>query len=230
MTQENLKSEKNREEKPIINDEIAKQIKERFNKTLKNPVYIDFYYDERDESEYIPEIKKLLREMSEIEEKIKVSEHNVANEKDITDIKETPLLILTSDDHKARNVRFRGAPLYYEFASFLESIEALSTGNTGLKESTVNALKNLDEEVDVKIYTTLECKWCPIAVGTFHRFAVVSEKIRSEMVDSIEFLEEADRVGVNGVPHTVINGKIELVGAKSEDEFLENVIMASTKE
>jgi hypothetical protein len=45
-------------------------------------------------------------------------------------------------------------------------------------------------------------------------------------VEATEFMELSRRYRVNGVPKTVVNGTIEMLGALPEDQFVEGVLSA----
>ena len=57
-----------------------------------------------------------------------------------------------------------------------------------------------------------------------HRFAIESDLIRADMVEITEFPHLAQRYAVSGVPKTVINEKIEFVGALPEAAVLEQIM------
>ena len=46
------------------------------------------------------------------------------------------------------------------------------------------------------------------------------------MVESLEFDKEAEEAGVSSVPHIVINGEVEFVGAYPDEQFAEYVLEA----
>jgi predicted DsbA family dithiol-disulfide isomerase len=60
-----------------------------------------------------------------------------------------------------------------------------------------------------------------------HQMGVESEKITADVVEVSEFPDMARRYGVSGVPKTVINDQIELLGAQPEATFVEAVCEAS---
>ncbi len=62
-----------------------------------------------------------------------------------------------------------------------------------------------------------------------HRFALASEHITGEMVEVSEFPQLAVRYGVQGVPHTVINETVQVVGAVPETEFARKILEAIGK-
>ena len=53
-----------------------------------------------------------------------------------------------------------------------------------------------------------------------HRMAVESPHIRATCVEATEFMELSRKYRVTGVPKTVVNGKIEILGAMPEPMFV----------
>jgi alkyl hydroperoxide reductase subunit AhpF len=51
-------------------------------------------------------------------------------------------------------IRFLGIPAGYEFSNLIDSIVAVSTGETGLTADTKTALADLAQDVRIKVFTT----------------------------------------------------------------------------
>ena len=79
----------------------------------------------------------------------------------------------------------------------------------------------------VTVYSTPTCPYCTMAVRLAHQFALVSPKIKADMVESTEFPHLAHKFNVAGVPKTVINETVTIDGAVPEDVFLEHVLKAA---
>ncbi len=60
-----------------------------------------------------------------------------------------------------------------------------------------------------------------------HRFAFASALVTAEMVEASEFPEFAAKYEVAGVPHIVVNEKLNLVGAQPESAMLKAVLDAA---
>ena len=54
----------------------------------------------------------------------------------------------------------------------------------------------------------------------------MSSRVTAVAVDAMEFPELARRYQVTGVPKTVVNDVIEIMGNQSEDEFIAEVLRA----
>jgi predicted DsbA family dithiol-disulfide isomerase len=54
--------------------------------------------------------------------------------------------------------------------------------------------------------------------------AVESPHVRATCVEATEFLELSQRYRVTGVPKTVVNGQVEILGALPEDEYVRQIV------
>ena len=59
-----------------------------------------------------------------------------------------------------------------------------------------------------------------------HQFAIENEHITADVVEVSEFIDMAQRYQVQGVPKTVVNDRIEIMGALPEPRFLQEVLKA----
>ena len=62
-----------------------------------------------------------------------------------------------------------------------------------------------------------------------HAMAMANPKIVAEVVEVSEFPHLAQRYQVHGVPKTVINDKVEVLGAVPEETFLAHVLRALSR-
>jgi alkyl hydroperoxide reductase subunit AhpF len=109
----------------------------------------------------------------------------------------------------------------------LEAIFYASTGRTDLSEESRRRLKALKTPVRIQVFVTLTCPYCPQVASLAYKLAVESDMVRAEVVDISEFPHLAYRYAVMGVPKTVINDKVEFVGAVPEKLFIEYVMLAT---
>jgi glutaredoxin-like protein len=124
---------------------------------------------------------------------------------------------------KGGRVRFFGIPAGYEFVSLLEALKNSAAAATDLQPETVAALAAVKAPVNIKVFVTPTCPYCPAAVVLAHKFALASPQVTAEMVEATEFPELADKYGVEGVPKIVVNEKVHLVGAQPEQAMLKAV-------
>jgi len=66
-----------------------------------------------------------------------------------------------------------------------------------------------------------------MATGLAHAIAIVNPNVVADAIEAQEFPELAARYQVMGVPKTIVNDAVELVGAVPEDEFVRHVLEAA---
>ena len=199
---------------------LSKEDKERVKEILaemKAPVTIMFFSGEN--CEYCPVIHELLHELEELG-KIQVEEYSIDDEKaKELGLEGAPALVFK----EAPNVRFMGIPSGHEFRAFLDTIIAVANKETHLSAEVREEVKAIDKPVEIKIFVTPTCPYCPIAVFTSHQFAIENPSITSKMIEAIEYNELAQKYNVMAVPKIVINDKVQFEGAVPEHVFLDMV-------
>jgi alkyl hydroperoxide reductase subunit AhpF len=147
---------------PMISEKDAKVIREHLKKNLKDPVAID-YFTQGDppgglpiqECQYCHETGELLREVSELSDRITLRTHDLVAEagkaKEMR-VDRIPLFVLSG---KAQGqVRFLGIPSGYEFASLIEGLVDVSRGETDLAPKAVAELAGLKNRVHIQVFGT----------------------------------------------------------------------------
>jgi hypothetical protein len=61
-------------------------------------------------------------------------------------------------------------------------------------------------------------------VSLAHEMAFANPNITAYAVEATEFPDLARRYMVNGVPKTIVNDEIEILGAIPQDEFIEQAL------
>ncbi|MEM0094702.1 MAG: thioredoxin family protein [Candidatus Micrarchaeaceae archaeon] len=214
----------------FLKDKDRKEIKEIFDKNLTGNVNIMLFTDTQDKCQYCKETLELLTEVSKLSDKIKLTVYDVninKREAAFLGIERTPAIVIGGA--KIYNVFYFGIPAGHEFSALLEDIMDASNNRTRLAESTKSALKGIKGKLDIKVFVTPTCPWCPRAVRTAHQFAMENSNIRSSMIESMEFPEYAEKYAVMAVPKVVINDDVSFEGALPEPQFLEYVLEAAKK-
>lgn len=213
----------------LINDEYKLKLKEEFGKILEDEVTILLFKDADPQCAYCNDTEKLINELNEIDDKIKPEIHKIGDDVSIKlGITKGPVLIMKSKHFKQGNIRYYGIPSGYEFRSIVDDIKALSTGKIELREGTIEKLKKIEKPINIKVFITPTCPYCPAAVGMAHKFAMVNEHITGDMVESYEFNEMAEEAAVSSVPHTTITDVEQpIIGAQPEEIFLDQVLLSA---
>ena len=212
----------------LIPEEHKEHIKNELMEKMENPVKIIMFTQEV-ECQFCAQTRQLINELAALNDKIKVEIHDFLAETDKAKeygVDKVPALIIMGE--KDYGIRFYGLPYGYEFQTLLESVINVSRGRTDLSEETKNKLKEIKTPVHIQVFVTLTCPYCPIVASTAQKFAIENDLIRADVIDISEFPHLALKYAVMGTPKTVINEKVEFIGAFPEDLFLEHVLLATT--
>jgi glutaredoxin-like protein len=117
-------------------------------------------------------------------------------------------------------IRYYGAPLGNELPTLLEALHMAASGQTGLSDQNRARLKALAAPVTLQVFFTPSCVYCPQMISLANRAAIDSPFVSTVAIDATEFPDLVRRYNVNGVPKTVINDAMEIMGAASEDAFV----------
>jgi glutaredoxin-like protein len=190
---------------------------------LVNPVRL-VYFTQELECEYCRETRQLLEEVAALSDQISLEVYNFMLDRQRADsygIDKIPATVVMGESDYG--IRFYGIPSGYEFASLLEAIRLVSTGNTHLPEDIVERVRGIQKPVNLQVFVTPTCPYCPRAVVSAFRFAYLNPNIQASMVEAIEFPHLASRYQVYGVPKTVINDREHIEGAVPESYLLEAI-------
>jgi len=213
----------------LLSDKDAKMVREHFAKNLQEAVTL-VYFTQTMACQFCRETKQILEEVADLSDKITLEVHNYVEETEVAEqygIDKIPgTVVLGAKDY---GVRFYGIPSGYEFTSLIEAIVMVSRGDSGLSDATLELLEDVDEDVDIQVFITPTCPYCPRAVELGHRLAVASDKITSAMVEAIEFPHLSQKYGVQGVPRSVFNEDTHLEGAVPEPLFAAKLMQAVGK-
>jgi hypothetical protein len=58
-----------------------------------------------------------------------------------------------------------------------------------------------------------------------HKLAVESPHIRAACIEATEFMDLSRKYRVTGVPKTIVNDTVEILGAVPEDAFVRSVVL-----
>jgi len=98
-----------------------------------------------------------------------------------------------------------------------------------LTPQSVSRIAAVDHPITLRVFTTPTCPHCPRAVTLAHEMAFASPHITAYAIEATEFPDLARRYQVNGVPKTVVNEDVEILGALPEDAFVEQALGQPTR-
>lgn len=202
-----------------LRNEISKQLAD-----LNRDVKLVMFTQEI-ECMYCRETRTLLEELVQTSEKLKLEVFNFIIDKEKAEelgIDKIPAIAIMEGE-KDFGIRYYGIPSGYEFASLLEDIKMVGTGQVELSDDLIEKVKSIDKDVHLQVYVTPTCPYCPRAVIAAHKFAYLNPNIKADMVEATEFPHLARKYNVMGVPRTIINEDDFIEGAVPEEMLLEKI-------
>lgn len=212
---------------PLLKDKDKKYLQDEFAKNLKEEVKL-YIFTSEENCQYCEQTVQIAHELGETSELIKVEILDLNSDKAKEwGIDGAPTTVVTSNgSNQNARIKYVGIPMGYEFSSLIEDIRRISTNNPELDSAVTKKLEEVDQPLKIQVFVTPTCPYCPKAVGVAHKFALANSNITGEMVEASEFPEMADKFGVSSVPHIVINGDVQFVGAYPEESFVDYVLEA----
>lgn len=138
-------------------------------------------------------------------------------------VTETPTLLVSEPGQPAR-IRYQGLPSGYEFGTVVDAIERVSTSDPGITPANAARIEGLGEPVEIMVFVTPSCPYCPAAATLAQRLALATSNVTAVTVEATEFPELSRRHHVSGVPRIVVNGGGSFVGAMPEDPYVSEVV------
>lgn len=213
----------------LIREEDQKYLQEEFEKHLKDDVDLVVFSSNDSNCKYCKETVQLAEEVAALSDKINLLSYVFEDSEDLAEeygVTKYPAVIVAKQGVADGRIRYYGLPSGYEFGSLIEDLKIVSKGEADVSSKAMEILSKIDKPIKIQVYVTPTCPYCPKAVGTAHKFALLNKHITGEMVESLEFGEEAEEAGVSSVPHIVIDGDVQFVGAYPDDQFAEYVMEA----
>ncbi len=213
---------------PIIDEKLKKELGELFAKELSGKVKLWlFTSSNKEECKYCDAVGEMAGELAELDGRISLFKYAIednAKEAKVMGIERVPALLIQGE--KAHNIYYYGIPAGYEFSSLVEDVIDISKGATKLSERTKETVRKIDRNVDIKVFVTPTCPYCPRAVRIAHQMAMENSKITASMIEAGEFEQLSSKYGVMAVPKIVINDSVSFEGALPEEQFLSYIRQA----
>lgn len=189
---------------------------------FKNSVDILVFTNEKD-CKYCKETLQIAQEVSSLNPDIAVKHYlpeKSPKEMERYGVRLFPTTIISSQE-KDYGIRFFGIPSGYEFETYIKDILMVSNKKTTLKDSTREFIGGIDEPLNIKVFVTPTCPYCPTMVFYAHQFAFENDLITGEMIEAIEFPDLAKKYDVSGVPKLVVNDEYEIIGMGAEKQLVD---------
>jgi glutaredoxin-like protein len=175
--------------------------------------------------------KQILDELPPLSDKITIEEVNFILEPEKAKeygIDRVPAVALVGQDEagdaRDSKIRFLGAPAGYEFMSLIQAVLLVGGRPSMLSEESRKRIAAVTTPTTVHVFTTPTCPHCPRAVAVAHEMAFANPNITAFAVEATEFPDLARKYAVTGVPKTVVNDSVEILGALPPDVFVEQAL------
>jgi alkyl hydroperoxide reductase subunit AhpF len=139
---------------PLINDDVATQLKEEFGR-LVHPVRLAVFSQALADPES-EQVKRLVEELAAVDARITSESYNFVLDKEKVEalgIKRSPAIAVMGTE-KDYGIRMYGLPSGYEFGTLIDAILDVSSGESGLSEATKAALAAIERPVSVQVFST----------------------------------------------------------------------------
>ncbi len=211
-----------------IQDKDKEYLKGEFDKNMKEEVKLLVFTGPN--CQYCNVASAIAQEVAELHEKINFEEFSIDSEEaKIYNVEHVPTVIITDGDKYGGRIRYVGLPSGYEFSSMIEDIMDVSRRHADVSDEVMAQLDMIDKPVKIQVFVTPTCPYCPRAVRTAHRFALLNENITGEMVEAVEFPDWANKWNVMSVPHILINEDVQFIGAYPDEQYIKYVVEAWKK-
>lgn len=223
-----LKKEKYKMEK-LIDAQTETALKAKFAAELKAPVDVKVFSTgiivdpaKPETAEINGFAAKLADELHAMDPRIIVSHLPMTHAISLKlNLSTSPSILIGYDE--GYRIIYNGAPLGHEASSFIDTICFVSAGDSGLSQKSKELLAKIDKPVNLQVFVTPTCPYCPKSVVLANQMAIASKGIvTAECVEAMENQELAHKFNVSGVPQQVINSDMGsiTVGAQQEKDFV----------
>jgi len=215
----------------LLNLEIRTQLRDLFEKELENEVKVKLF-SQAIGCETCQTAEELLKEVESLSsDKLKLEFYSPVIDRAVAEaykIERVPTLVIEGD--KDYGIRYIGLPAGLEFSTLINGIIQVSKRKPKLSDRTIEILQTIDLPMEIMVFVTTSCGYCPAAAITAMNFAIASDYVSAVIVDAGENMDLAELYQVVGVPKIVINkGLVEFVGAQPENAFLGYLVSAYEK-
>ena len=176
--------------------------------------------------------EQVVDEIARLSERVSVEKYNLVLDREEAaayGIDRAPAVAIVGAADQG--LRYYGTPAGHELQSVVDAILVAGGGagdGGGLGPASLAAAAAVDRPVDIKVFVTTSCVYCPQATGLAYRLAAASPHISAAVIEATEFPDLAQRYRVSGVPKTVVDDRVELLGVQPEDAFVQAALQPDT--
>lgn len=177
--------------------------------------------------------RQIIDELPPLSDRISIEEVNVVLDRERAsqfNVERVPAIaIVTEDDagvERDTHMRFLGTPSGYEFIALVRAVTLAGTGDSALSEHSRERIATITEPTTIYVFSTPTCPHCPKAVTLAHELAWANPNVTAYAIAATEFPDLTRKYQVTGVPKTIVNDTIEVLGAVPEDVFVDQALAA----
>lgn len=171
--------------------------------------------------------KQLMKDIDVAKDKVRISIYESSHElaKNYV-VEHTPAIVIANENVDDLGIRYYGTPAGHEFGALVQAI--LMAGSRDAP-ATSSKVMDIDMHTTISIFVTPKCPYCPQAVLTAFKIALVNPFVKAEAIMANDFEQLSSEYGVSSVPHVVINKNKNMffVGSHPEPMFIEHVVKLS---
>ena len=174
--------------------------------------------------------RRALQELADSHDHLSLETFNLVLDKEAAvqyGVDRVPAVIVSGAERDP--IRYYGAPLGHEWPTLVDAVALMASGTTPLSEQNRARLQRLSGMVRIQVFFTPSCVYCPRMISLANQLAIESPLIAAVAIDATESPDLVRRHNVNGVPKTVINDTVEIMGAVSEDDLVAAVTGADQR-
>jgi alkyl hydroperoxide reductase subunit AhpF len=138
----------------LLDDEVTQELKREFAR-LVNPVRLVVFSQALADPES-EQVRRLAEEVAALDERITAEAYNFVLDKEKVEelhIARIPAIAVLGAD-KDYGIRLYGRPSGYEFASLVDAILDVSSGQSGLSDEVRSRLAALERPVHIQVFST----------------------------------------------------------------------------
>jgi glutaredoxin-like protein len=208
----------------IFNEEIQKQLTDMLG-NFPRRVRIAFFGSDNG-CRSCKDTLQFMTEFAALHENLELDVYDMEVDRDYAaelGVDKVPSMVVLDSDSQDFGMRFYGIPAGYEIHSLISAVREMGGIPADLPVEIEERISKLDKDVHIRVFVTPTCPYCPGAVITGHRLAMLNKRIKADMIEANTFPEESAKYGVRGVPKIVINDTHEFVGSQPITKFLETI-------
>lgn len=196
----------------LFSKEVVSQLNAVFEK-MENPLVLSLALNDTDVSK---ELEAYIEELTGLTDKLSMEVDNSEYP-----VNQLPMVRILRSDKTYTGLEFHGVPGGHEFNSFILGLYNASGTGQKLDEATVNRIKAINDDVDIKVIVSLTCTMCPELVVSAQKIASMNEHVKSSIYDIAHFPDLRNKYNIMSVPCMVINDGEPMFGKKNIEQLLD---------